>query len=64
VIKAATFLPGDAKIKSWHDGMRMKTVKFSSCQDLILASPGGDLADVMRLPMNADAERYQGQALV
>ena len=31
-----------------------------SCQDLILASPGGDLADVMRLPMDT----RRGQVLV
>jgi hypothetical protein len=39
-----------------------------SCQDLILASPGTNLADVIKLqvevPMIAYARRYQGQALV
>ena len=40
----------------------------SSCQDLILASPCSNPADVMNLrvdaAMDADAGRYQGQALV
>src|SRR3954454_21941864 len=39
-----------------------------SCQDLILASPCSNPADVMRLrveaPLDADAGKYQGQALV
>src|SRR4051794_29252390 len=37
-----------------------------SCQDLLLASPGGNCADAMRLRIEdfTDAGRYQGQALV
>jgi hypothetical protein len=39
-----------------------------SCQGLILASPGGNRADVMRVwvdvLINTDAGRYQIQALV
>jgi hypothetical protein len=57
---------GDTRVKPWYDGRGMKTVKFSSCQDLILASPGTNPVDVIRLRVEAslevDAER--GQALV
>ena len=60
--------PQGCSVSEWRRCRASRHFPIPSCQDLILASPGTNLADVMKLlveaAMNADAGRYQGQALV